>query len=683
MPQVSSFNTWEKFFRKNKAAQASNFFITSIIGKVSDGSPYKTAHETYAKEPGVFLMNYCPVPDEIHLYHTLDVLGGSIQQPKTFLVALHGLDCEAFPIVISESSIQGVNVKTPNWDDFKEVAGNERSFTSLKENNQDYLLNNFLPVPVLLMEAYLTSSDKNPASIGLAFIDAFHTYDEYIDEDIADEDDDEEAVIVPRAKDKFSENYLCAIQYCWLASNNKLRGKALTVAYSQNEMIKRWSKEKHSIAIAPVSAIIPGSLTSSTRDIALISALTEMKESMESTRKSTTKISEETERGFDKLDESLKNLFIKASATKPYHAVPTSPSKFTSEFYLCKTVGRAKICLDNHLLKKKVQWTVNQPLVSALYTGNVNWDRLEFPSNLSIFFCADAPLGASSSYQSKALSLVDKIDHSDIAKLIKQKIMLPAGVFEAIMMLKNYLSLTELLFNENSRLPLMIESWVEHILGNMRVYQFAHDADTNFMSSVIFRIDKAASIFIRSCQEAEETSDINTIVLDMHNVQNSIVEQHFHQKLPTGLIPAPLINKDYEPNKRFKGGKDEEVGGGPPAGGKGKQKGKTPKRGKEDDDSPKVENKNKSFLMEKGESFSELFYKNKHLAPQEKGVNVCLSFWIHGYCNEGCPRAHSKISVATETAFAEFMANCRGGTPPKLKKGEQDFAHRAEEEDEE
>ena len=46
MPQVSSFNTWEKFFRKNKAAQASNFFITSIIGKVSDGSPYKTAHKT-------------------------------------------------------------------------------------------------------------------------------------------------------------------------------------------------------------------------------------------------------------------------------------------------------------------------------------------------------------------------------------------------------------------------------------------------------------------------------------------------------------------------------------------------------------------------------------------------------------------------------------------------------------
>ena len=263
-------------------------------------------------------------------------------------------------------------------------------------------MNNFLPIPALLMEAYLTSSDKNPASFGLAFIDAFYTFDDYIDEEITEEDDDD-AVIVPRAKHKFSENYLCAIQYCWLASTNKLRRKTLTIAYSQNEMIKRWSKEKHRHAIALVTSIIPGSLTSSTRDIALIRTLKEMKESMESTRKNTTKISEETERGLDKLDESLKNLFNKASAIKPYQVVPTSPSKFTSEFYLCKTVGRAKICLDNYLLKKKIQWTVNQPLVSALYTGNINWDRLEFPSNLSIFFCADAPLGASSLYQSKAL----------------------------------------------------------------------------------------------------------------------------------------------------------------------------------------------------------------------------------------------------------------------------------------
>ena len=71
--------------------------------------------------------------------------------------------------------------------------------------------------------------------------------------------------------------------------------------------------------------------------------------------------------------------------------------------------------------------------------------------------------------------------------------------------------------------------------------------------------------------------------------------------------------------------------------------------------------------METGENFSELFYMNKHLAPTENGTNVCLSFWIQGYCNKKCFRLHSKISTATEAAFAEFVVNCR--TEEKRSRG--------------
>ena len=681
MSQASTFNTWEQFFYKTRAAQASNLFIKSIIGKIEDGSPYKIAHETFAKEPGVFLMNYCQTSDEIHIYHTLDVIRGSIQQPKVLLVTLHGLDYEPFPIVLLESFIQGLNIKTPKWEDFKGAAGNEKAFIALTANDKDYLLNNFIPVPALLMEAYSNSPDKNPASIGLAFIDAFHTYDKYLDEASDDENSNDSAVIIQEAKDKFSENYLCAIQYCWLASNKKLDGKTLTVAYSQNENIKKWSKDKHNLTIAPAHSFIHGSISSSHRDIALISALTEMKESLESTRKSASKLSEETERGFDRLDESLKNLFLKASAIKPYKEFPKNPSKFTTEFYLCRKIGSAKTCLDNYLRKEQVQWTVNQPLTSAIWTGNINWDRLEFPSNLSIFFCADAPLGAASSYQSKALSLIDKIDQADVSKLIKQHIMLPKSVFEAVLMLKNFHVLTSLLFNEESRLPIMIKAWVDHVLANLRVYQFAHDADSNFMTSVIFRIDKAASIFIRSCQEAENQDEINIEVLDMKSVQNSIVEQHFEQKLPAGLIPSPISPKDHNPKNHLKNEKGDLIGGKLRDGKlKNGERQKLIKH-EEEDNEKKVQNPNKQFLLDQGESFSEIFYKNKHLAPKENDVNVCLSYWIRGYCNEDCPRLHANISTAPETAFAEFMANCRGKKLQK-KKG-LDFGARAEEEDEE
>ena len=48
---------------------------------------------------------------------------------------------------------------------------------------------------------------------------------------------------------------------------------------------------------------------------------------------------------------------------------------------------------------------------------------MEFPSNLSIFFCCDAPLESNSSYVPKALGILDKIDRTDPPKLIKQNIM--------------------------------------------------------------------------------------------------------------------------------------------------------------------------------------------------------------------------------------------------------------------
>ncbi len=85
------------------------------------------------------------------------------------------------------------------------------AFTELQENDtQDYLLNNFLPIPALLMEAYLRSPDKDPASIGTTFVDAFHTYDQHLDK-ASNDDSEDKCIVIINKKDKFSENYLCAL----------------------------------------------------------------------------------------------------------------------------------------------------------------------------------------------------------------------------------------------------------------------------------------------------------------------------------------------------------------------------------------------------------------------------------------------------------------------------------------
>lgn len=102
--------------------------------------------------------------------------------------------------------------------------------------------------------------------------------------------------------------------------------------------------------------------------------------------------------------------------------------------------------------------------------------------------------------------------------------MAPKTVFDAVMMLKNYYTLATLLFNGKNRLPIMIKPWIEYIQNNMCIYQFSHDAIANFMASIIFRIDKATSIYIHSCQEAKNLENINSKSLNMENYKNSVID---------------------------------------------------------------------------------------------------------------------------------------------------------------
>mmetsp|Transcript_4038 Transcript_4038/g.5985 ORF Transcript_4038/g.5985 Transcript_4038/m.5985 type:complete len:232 (+) Transcript_4038:481-1176(+) len=228
--------------------------------------------------------------------------------------------------------------------------------------------------------------------------------------------------------------------------------------------MSNWSKVLHSRCIASATSKIHTNLSRfSNRDTVFISALTEIKENLESNRKATNKICDDKDKGFDKLDESFRNMILNASASSPFDKTATTPSAFCTQF--------------------------------SIWSQHILWSRREFPSNFSIFYCADEPLGASSSYQHKALGLMDKIEHADLAKLIKQQIMVPKTIYEAIQSLKKNYALATLLFTEKSHLCIMLSTWVDHLLTNHRIYEFQQQSDPNFIAAFLFKIDKAASIF--------------------------------------------------------------------------------------------------------------------------------------------------------------------------------------------
>jgi len=71
-------------------------------------------------------------------------------------------------------------------------------------------LKNLLRIPHALAVAFINLPEKDPSSIAAAFMNTFNDHDQKVDE---------AAVTDPTAEqsEKLSDEFICAIQFCWLA----------------------------------------------------------------------------------------------------------------------------------------------------------------------------------------------------------------------------------------------------------------------------------------------------------------------------------------------------------------------------------------------------------------------------------------------------------------------------------
>ena len=164
----------------------------------------------YAAKAGVFLLCFDPTLGELQLFHSPSVIGGGIVNPMTFLVALSGIGFEASLIAFNEASIINIDVKTPIWKDFKDTGNDAMKFQALKSERTAYKLKNLLRIPHALAVAFINLPEKDPSSIAAAFMNTFNDHDQKVDE---------AAVTDPTAEqsEKLSDEFICAIQFCWLA----------------------------------------------------------------------------------------------------------------------------------------------------------------------------------------------------------------------------------------------------------------------------------------------------------------------------------------------------------------------------------------------------------------------------------------------------------------------------------
>jgi len=405
-----------------------------------------------------------------------------------------------------------------------------------------------------------------------------------------------------------------------------------------------------------------GSITSpdqkvSKKDQMFINALLKLHDSMDKTYKEKSA----KEPGFSRMEEHCKILVLNASASPPFTDPASSPTEFYTAFLAKKSQFKAKDMILHKLQSDRVAFNPSSSFINNLWNCEFFWLLPDTPSGISIFFCPETKSSnATEMEKERLLALADKVNISDMEKLSKQKLYIPNTLMDLVWMTQNFYAVIKLCFGDRSHSASFLKDWADHMYANRIMYSTIQNSDPFFFAKVLFAIDSALQAHWRSCSVTNDRLSVNDRVLQMSDIQDSILRMSFSQS-----IPKPIMDKilNYlENNKEKEGKQDGKNGknGGKNVSGNGPKHQDADSKGKQDI----VYNKDKShphWKLRDGENFTKVFYsKGKECPKTQDGKIFCMKFHIRGLCDSGCTRAHN-ISKEDAKVFDGFIQDCREG----------------------
>jgi hypothetical protein len=183
------------------------------------------------------------------------------------------------------------------------------------------------------------------------------------------------------------------------------------------------------------------------------------------------------------------------------------------------------------------------------------------------------------------------------------------------------------------------------------MYSSLQASDPTFFTKVLFAIDNSLQIHWHSCSSTQDHLSVNDRVLFMSETQDSILRHSFIQQLPKALSDKAHSNHEGHRDGKSQGGNKYQ----------GKQgHGNESTKGK-----PEIISDNDkhhtSWRIKQGEDFTKVFYKNQRQCPKtHDGKPICIKFFIRGFCDKSCTRAH-KLNQEDEKTFEKFIFQCREG----------------------
>jgi len=693
--------TWKDYFIKTKHASYSNFLLSKIRDSVNPTRPFIESISEISKNPGISFLSLDASEEKLQLFHNVSIIGGNWTDDKVKIVGALGSSDEIVPIEIMMNSVKEVKGKSHSFNQLVTKIKSNESWDHDRSAKSDFHNYNILPVPVLLSQVFLSLEDLDPLSVASAFFQAMYIFDNDDDEYLSNEDklvestdqdstpnpksneldesveqehqdkepdpkQDEDAVKSFVMRNSFAEEFSHIIQFCQLCSWKKFPPILYTLIDKKN--VKNWlSYVKISMGLSSSNATKRFKLEDSPheydpankisrKDEQMINTMIKLHECFDNNMSRSIKEKEEKEPGFNRLESHKKQLILNASAVSPYDSMASEPTEFFKTFLQKKTQFKAKEFITHRLQVNNIAFHPSSSFSSCLWNCDFLWLTPDLPSGISIFFCLElSSLNSQEIEKDRNLAAVDKIKHSDMDKISKEKFALLESIMDLVWMTQNYHAVIALCFGPKSHSAKFLQDWGNHMYNNRLMYKSLQARDNAFFTQVLFCIDRALQIHWHSCCTCEDRESVNDRVLFMSDKRDLIVEHNFTYNIPKLLqdkvVKPPQDLPDQENGQKFKGKVDKG------------NKDKDNKNGLKSLKDIIVDNdpNHAPWRLQDGENFSKLFYFNQKKCPKMvDGKQICMKLFIRGICDKSCTRVH-KLSKDDEKNFGHFVDRCREG----------------------
>ena len=593
---------------------------------------------------------------KMRFIHSVTDLAGGILFPASKVTVLDGFKDQAFPVIISNSSISKTSdIEVPKLEELiglDTVADIKLSATQEYPNEDERELLSTHPfsiLPPFLWQTAMEIKDKeSPANV-------FQVFNRRIVEYSKENEGD-----VSLSKERLQEGCKRLLQFLWSAEAKKLSSLDVGIE-SEDEEVMVWCKSTHEkhpglhqsrnpTATATTTVISPPPTHLNITSTLLQNSIDQISKLAPNDLK---------KKSFNKLHELTKNMILNACSPDGM-SKGGSPPKECLDFFKARSSGDAKLIFLKSL---KSRWNCNIQVTSgvimSLYSGNFLRKFVEAPSNFSPFsFPKKSFLGGNPEKESLFLQLKELsgegLSNAEIRSTLNQELVVPPQVDFMKYNIENMLGACCFFFSHYSILPQRLAMVRDHIRNNLEVYEATQYHNKAFAAEFLFSLDTRIQIWLQQCEKESDRDMVDNELIDFSDDLNRVLMRTFSITLPKeikekieGTTTAPSQSENNLTSHM------------------GLPKGK--RRKLENGHSSQLENEGKtdSWIVDQAEYDKRFRHNSTALSkrPKFRGCFMCHRWHLKGYCFKNCNNKCSHIPSSSipqdvKEKYESWSAEC-------------------------